>query len=88
MWMWPGRPAPLESLHDPHDLLRRRRERRHEHDDVTEGTQQHAPGDGPRTHAPTPAQPRRRRIQLDADHEAALTDFAHLDAPGDPFSEQ
>src|SRR5438094_906942 len=47
------------------------REHRHEHDDVAEGAQQHAPAHGSRAHPPSPPQVRCRRLQRDATHEAA-----------------
>ena len=100
--MWTGMPSsgrtgsrgvqvvesPIEGVDDPHDLLRRDRQRRHQHHDVAQRAQQHAPGHGAGAHPSAPTQPRRRRRQLDADHEPALTDFAHLGPTGEPFSQQ
>ena len=67
---WRGRAAtsssaPIQGIDDPHDLLLRDRQRRHQHHDVAQRTQQHAPGHGTRAHPATPAQPRLGRGQLD-----------------------
>ena len=74
-----GRPrrSPRSSdVHDPVDLRRRDRERRHEHDDVAERAEEHAALDRGRADPPAPAQAVGRRRELDAAHEPPQPDLA------------
>ncbi len=80
--------AAAQRVDDADDLVLGRGEWGHQHDDIAERTQQDAPLDRAGTDPSAPAQTGGGRRQLDADHEATLTDFEYLGALCDALGQQ
>ncbi len=77
-----------QRVHGAVQLLRRDRERRHQHDDVAERSQQHAAVDRGGAHAPPPAQAVGRGCELHATHQAAQSHLLHRRVRRDAVVEQ
>src|SRR5206468_2431259 len=65
-----------QDVDDAVDLVGGDRQRRHEHDDVAQRTQQDTAGHRRRARPPAPPQPLARRVELDAAHQALEADIA------------